>query len=114
MTVLFRHLHRDTEKFPDIVKLHTCLLFFDLLCDRKPSSFVINYLLYQNNIAIPLAMSLYDNNYDIFPFTEQTSESSLPLLLDIIFGMIFPFPSALGILKKLFKYSLFGHYLSQY
>ena len=28
-------------KFPDIVKLHTCLLFFDLLCDHKPSNFVI-------------------------------------------------------------------------
>ena len=43
-------------------------------------------------------MSLY-NNY-IFPFTEQTSESSLPLLLDVIFGMIFHFQSALGILKN--------------
>ena len=50
-------------------------------------------------------MSLY-NNY-IFPFTEQKKESSLPLLLDVIFGMIFPFQSALGILKKLFKCSLF-------
>ena len=33
------------------------------------------------------------------PFTEQTSESSLPLL-DIIFGMIFPFQSTQGILIK--------------
>ena len=24
-------------KFPDIDKIHTCLLFFDLLCDHKPS-----------------------------------------------------------------------------
>ena len=39
MTVVFGHLHRDTEKCPDIVKLHTCLLFFDLLCDHKPSNF---------------------------------------------------------------------------
>ena len=45
-------------------------------------------------------MSLY-NNY-IFPFIEQTSESSLPLLLDVIFGMIFPFQYALGILTKNF------------
>lgn len=44
-------------------------------------------------------MSLYDNY--IFPSTDQTSESSLPLSLDItIFGMIFPFRSALGILKN--------------
>ena len=43
-------------------------------------------------------MSLY-NNY-IFPFTEQTSESPLPILLDVIFGMIFPFQSALSILKN--------------
>ena len=31
---------------------------------------------------------------------QQTSESSLPLLLDVIFGMIFHFQSALGILKN--------------
>ena len=63
-------------KFPDIVKLHTFLLFFDLLCD-------------ENNIAIPLAMSLYDN--DIFPFTEQTSESSLPLILPFFLERSSPF-----------------------
>ena len=28
-------------KFPDIVKLHTYLLFFNLLCDHKPSNFEI-------------------------------------------------------------------------
>ena len=43
-------------------------------------------------------MSLH-NNY-IFPFTEQISESFLSLLLDVIFGMIFHFQSALGILKN--------------
>ena len=39
------------------------------------------------------------NNY-IFPFTEQTLESSLPQLLDVMFGTIFPFLSALGLLKN--------------
>ena len=43
-------------------------------------------------------------NIYIFPFTEQTLESSLPPLLDI-FGTIFPFPSALGLITKLFKNS---------
>ena len=28
-------------KFPDIVKLHTCFLYFDLLCDHKLSNFLI-------------------------------------------------------------------------
>ena len=36
------------------------------------------------------------------PFTEQTSESSLPLL-DIIFGMIFPFQSAQGMLRNFLR-----------
>ena len=31
-------------KFPDIVKLHTCLLYFDLLHDHKPFNFVIPLL----------------------------------------------------------------------
>ena len=89
MTMLFGHCHRDTEKFPDIVKLHTCLLFFDLLCDHKPSNFVKSSLSEQPSYTTR-NMSLYDKY--IFPFTEQTnSENSLPLLLDIIFGMIFPF-----------------------
>ena len=83
-------------KFPDIVKLHTCLLYFDFLHDHKPSNFVIPLLSEQHsyttrNVSL---QQLY------IPFTEQTSESSLPLLLDVIFGMIFPFPSALGILKN--------------
>ena len=39
------------------------------------------------------------NNY-IFPFTEQTLESSLPQLLDVIFGTVFPFLSALCLLKN--------------
>ena len=55
-------------------------------------------------------MSL-QNNY-IFSLTEQTLESSLPLSLNNIFGTIFPFPSALDLLKKLFKNSLFSHFSS--
>ena len=58
-------------------------------------------------------MSL-QNNYIYFSLTEQTLESSLPLLLNDIFGAIFPFPSALVLLKKLFKNTLFSHCLSQY
>ena len=37
----------------------------------------------------------------MFPFTDQTLESSLPLLLDDnFFGTIFPFPLALGLPKS--------------
>ena len=36
-------------KFPDIVKLHTCLLYFDLLHDHKPSNFVIPLLSEQHS-----------------------------------------------------------------
>ena len=37
------------------------------------------------------------------PFRGQTLESSLPQLLDDIFGTIFPFPSTLGPLKNYSK-----------
>ena len=36
-------------KFPDIAKLHTCLLYFDLSCDHKPSNFVIPLLSEQHS-----------------------------------------------------------------
>ena len=36
-------------KFPDIVKLHTCLFFFDLLCDSEPSNFIIPLLSEQHS-----------------------------------------------------------------
>ena len=34
------HVTLGILKFPDNVKLHTCRLYFDLLCDHKPSDFV--------------------------------------------------------------------------
>ena len=84
-------------KFPDIVKLHTCLLYFDFLHDHKPSNFVIPLLSEQHSYT---TRNVSSQHVYIFPFTEQTSESSLPLLLDVIFGMIFRFQSALGIPKN--------------
>ena len=36
-------------QFLDIVKLHTCLLYFDLLRDHKPSNFVIPLLSEQHS-----------------------------------------------------------------
>ena len=35
--------------FPDILKLHTCLLYFDLLRDHKPSNIVIPLLSEQHS-----------------------------------------------------------------
>ena len=54
-------------KFPDIVKLRTCLFFFDLLCDPEPSNFIILLLSEQHSYTTRNASSepLY-----IFPFTE--------------------------------------------
>ena len=51
----------------------------------------------------------------MFPFTEQTLESFLPLLLDDnYFWNNLPPPICPRPTKKLFKNSLFSHYLSQY
>lgn len=69
-----------------------------LISSMIPDPSILQYLFNQKNITILLVMSP-QNNY-IFPFAEQTLESSLLQLLDIIFGPIFPIPSALGLLKN--------------
>ena len=36
-------------KLPDIVKLHTCLLFYDILHDNKPSNLNLSFISEQHN-----------------------------------------------------------------
>ena len=86
-------------KFPDIVKLHRpsyMSLFLWYLKWFRTLQFYNTMRLYQNNVAILLAMSL--QNCCIFQFTEQTLESSLPLLLDI--WNYLPFFIPLSVLKN--------------
>ena len=43
-TPLYTYVNLGILKFPDIVKLHTCLFFFDILNDFGPSNFIIPVL----------------------------------------------------------------------
>ena len=40
----YTYVNLGILKFPDIVKLHTCLFFFDILNDFGPSNFIIPVL----------------------------------------------------------------------
>ena len=80
-------------KFPDIVKLHTCLLYFDLLRDHKPSNFVTPLLSEQHryttcNVSL---QQLY------IPF--YRTNISPTIIGRYFWNDIFPFQSALRILK---------------
>ena len=83
-------------KFPDVVKLHTCLSYFDLLHDHKPSNFVIPLLSEQHSCTTRNVSSqqLY------IPFYRTNIRKYSPIIIGRYFGMIFPFQSALGILKN--------------
>ena len=97
-------------KFPDSVKLHTCLLFFDLLCDHKPSDFVIPPLSEQHsyttrNVSL---RQLY------IPFYRTNIRKFSPTIIGRYFWNDLPLSIRSRHSKELFKNSLFSHYLSQY
>ena len=97
-------------KFPDIVKLHPCLLYFDLLCEHKPSNLVIPLLSEQHsyttrNVSLQqLYIPLYRTNIRKFS----------PNIIGCYFWNDLPLSIRSKHSKKLFKCSLFSHYLSQY
>ena len=45
-------------KFRDVVKMYTCLFFYDHLCDNKPCNFSISLVSEQHNYSIRTATSL--------------------------------------------------------
>jgi len=97
-------------KFPDIVKLHTCLLYFDLLHDHKPSNFVIPLLSGQHSYTTRNVSSqqLY------IPFYRTNIRKFSPTIIGRYFWNDLPLSIRSRHSKNLFKCSLFNHYLSQY
>ena len=91
-------------KFPDIVKLYSCLFLFDIFNDFGAIQSYNTTFIRTTYISILLVMSL-QNNY-MFSFSEQTLESSLPQWLNVIFGTIFPFLAAQGLLKTIQEFPL--------
>ena len=97
-------------KFPDVVKLHTCLLYFDFLHDHKPSNFVIPLLSEQHSYTTRNVSSqqLY------IPFYRTNIRKFSPTIIGRYFWNDLPLSIRSRHSKKLFKCSLFNHYLSQY
>lgn len=97
-------------KFPDIVKLYTCLLYFDLLHDHKPSNFVIPLLSEQHSYTTRNVSSqqLY------IPFYRTNIRMFSPTIIGLYFWNDLPLSIRSRHSKRLFKCSLFNHYLSQY
>ena len=75
----------------------SCLCFFDIFDDLGPFNLIIPVFVEQHSYT---TRNVSSEQLYIFSLTEQTLESSLPLLLNDIFGTIFPFPFALGLLKN--------------
>jgi len=55
LTPHYRHL--NTLKFPDIVRLYTCLFLYDLLCNAKSSNFITLLLSEQHSYASRIVSS---------------------------------------------------------
>ena len=56
----YTYVNLGILKFPDIVKLHTRLFFFDILNDFGPSNFIILVLLVNRTLAyISCSLKLY-------------------------------------------------------
>ena len=96
--------------FPDIVKLHTCLFFFDLFCDPEPSNFIIPMLSELHSYTTRNASS--EQLYILFHRTNIRKFS--PTIIGRYFWNDLPLSIRSKPTKKLFKKSLFRHYLSQY
>ena len=94
-------------KFPDIVKLYTCLLFFDLSCDHKPFNFVIPPLSEQQSYTARNA-SLRQLLY--ITFYRRNIRKFSPTIIGRYFWDDLPLSIRSRHSKKLFKYSIFFHY----
>ena len=72
-------------KFPDIVKLNTCMLFYDYFHHEKFP-----------DIPVSLESELYNyntcsasSNQVVYPHLELISGDSAPVLLDVSLGIVF-------------------------
>ena len=93
-------------KFPDIVKLHTFLLFFDLLCDQKHFNIVINPLSEQHSCTTR-NVSLQQLH---IPFYRTNIRKFSPTIIGRYFWNDLPLSICSRHSKKLFKNSFFSHY----
>ena len=97
-------------KFPDMVKLHTCLFLYDHLCDAKPSNFRIPLLSDQHSYTTCKVSS--DQLY--IPFFQTNIKKFCPTIIGRYFWNDLPASIRSRPTKKLFKNFVFKLYLSQY
>ena len=97
-------------KFPDIVKLHSRLSFFDIFNDFGPSNLTIPLLSEQHSDTTRNVSSeqLY------IPVYRTNIRKFSPTNIGHYFWNDLPLSIHSRPTKKLFKNSLFSHYLSQY
>ena len=57
-----RYFNLGLLKFRDIVKMYTCLFFYDHLCDNKPRNFLISLVSEQHNRELKSPRFLYESS----------------------------------------------------
>ena len=95
-------------KFPDIVKLHTCLFLYDHLCDAKPSNFRIPLSTDQHSYTTRKVSS--DQLY--IPFFRTNIKTFCPTIIGRYFWNDLPASIRSRPTKKLFKNFVFKLYFS--
>lgn len=97
-------------KFPDIVKLHTCLFLYDHLCDSKPSNFKTPLLSEQHSYTTRKFSSaqLY------IPCFRTNIKKFCPTIIGRFFWNDLPLSIRSRSTKKLFKNFVYKYYLSQH
>ena len=102
------YVNLNILKFPDIVKLHSCLFFYDLLCEAEPSNFMIPHVSEQHSYT---ARNVSSEQLFI-PFHRTNIRKCCPTIIGPYFWNDLPLSIRQKPHKKLFKNFLFNHYLS--
>ena len=107
--VFYFYVNLGILKFPDIAKLQSCLFFFDIFNDFRPSNLTIPLLSEQHryttrNVSLE---QLY------IPFYRTNIRKFSPTIIGRYFWNDLPLSIHPRPTKKLFKNSLFSHYLSK-
>ena len=97
-------------KLPDIVKLHTCLLFYDILHDNKPSNLNLSFISEQHNYHTRNASS---QRLQICPFRINIRKFC-PSVIGTYYWNDIPQSIRNKSSKQLFKYALQQYYFAQY
>ena len=97
-------------KFPDIVKLKTCQLFYDLIVDNKPSNLTLSFVSEQHNYTTRSTFLQYLN-----PSSFRTNiRKFCPTIIGCYYWNDIPLFIRSLSNKHLFKRYLFQNYFAQY